>query len=73
MIREGARRRVSVFLFKTVVQSVFLFGVETWVVTPCIEQVLGFLKYQVVRKLKERIPRLRWDGIWEYTSTEAVR
>ena len=41
LIREGARLRVSGFFFKAVVQSVFLFCVEVWVVTPCMGQVIG--------------------------------
>ena len=32
--REGVRPQVSIFSFKSVTQSVFLFGVETWVVPP---------------------------------------
>ena len=32
--REGEELRVSVFFFKSVVQSVLLFGAETWVITP---------------------------------------
>ena len=40
--REGAEPRVSVFFFKSVVQSVFLFGSEIWVVTPHMGRVLGF-------------------------------
>ena len=31
--REGARPRLSSFFFKAVIQSVFIFGAETWVVT----------------------------------------
>ena len=34
--REGERPRVFGFFFKSVVQSVLLFGVETWVLTPCM-------------------------------------
>ena len=34
LIREGARLRVSGFFFKSVVQSMLLFGAETWVVNP---------------------------------------
>ena len=41
LIREGARPRVSVFFFKDVVQSVLLFGAETWVVNPRMGRVLG--------------------------------
>ena len=32
--REGARLQVYRFFFKAVIQSVFIFGAETWVVTP---------------------------------------
>ena len=39
--RYGARLRVSDFFLKALVQSVFLFGAETWVVTPCLVWVLG--------------------------------
>ena len=32
--KEGAKLRVSGFFFKSVIQSVFLFGAKTWVVAP---------------------------------------
>ena len=41
LIREGARPRVSIFLFKYVVQSVLLFVSETWLVTPCMGRAWG--------------------------------
>ena len=47
--REGARPQVSGFFFKSFVQSVFIFGEETWVVTPHMGQVLGGSEDQVVR------------------------
>ena len=47
--REGERPRVFGFFFKSVVQSVLLFGVETWVLTPCMGRVLGDFQNQVVR------------------------
>ena len=34
LFREGAEMRVSGNFFKAVVQEVFLFGAETWVLTP---------------------------------------
>ena len=60
--REGVAPRVSGFFFKAVVQSVMLFGAETWVVSPGISRVLGILQYQVARQLMGRL--LRWwiDG-----------
>ena len=60
--REGARPQVSRFFFKYVVQSVLLFGAETWVVNPCIRRVLG------------RFPRPGGaDTDWEYSTAEAGR
>ena len=51
MSREGASPRVSGFFFKAVVQSVLLFGAETWVVTPHMGRVLGGFQDQVARWL----------------------
>ena len=39
--REGAALRVSVSVFKAVVQTVLLFGSDTWVVTPHMGKALG--------------------------------
>ena len=39
--REGAETRVSGFFFKAVIQSVLLFGAETWVVTLRMGWFLG--------------------------------
>ena len=45
---EGVRPRVSGFFFKAI-QSVFLFGAETWVVTPHMGHILGVFQYQVAQ------------------------
>ena len=73
MIREGARPQVSGFFFKAVVQSVLLFGTETWVVNPCMGRFLGGFQYQMVRQLRGRLSLRRSDGRWEYTSSEVER
>ena len=41
LVREGADPRILGVFFKAVVQVVFLFELETWVLTPCMEQALG--------------------------------
>ena len=41
LIREGEETRVSGFFFKSVIQAVLLFGVETWVVNPRMDVFLG--------------------------------
>ena len=73
LIREESRPRVSRFFFKAVVQSVFLFGAETWVVAQRMGRFLGFLQYKVAQKLMGQLPRWRSDERWEYTSAEAAR
>ena len=66
-------RRVSGFFFRAAIQSVLLFGVDTWVVNPHMVRVLGGLQDQVARQLTGRIPRQRLDRKWEYTLAEAAR
>ena len=40
----GEATCVRIFI-NAIVQSVLLFGAETWVVTPSMGQVLGFFQY----------------------------
>ena len=47
--RKGERLRVYGFFFKAFVQSVLLFGTETWVVTSHMVRVLGGFQYQVAK------------------------
>ena len=46
--REGEDPKVSGHFFKAVVQAVFLFGAETWVLTPRVERYLSSLQHRVV-------------------------
>ena len=48
--RERAKLWVSGFFFKSVVQTVLIFGSDTWVVTPHIGRVLGRLHDWVERR-----------------------
>ena len=49
--QEGSDPRVSGMFFKSVVQAVFLFGSETWVLTPCMEQSLGSFQHRFARQI----------------------
>ena len=44
--------------FKAVVQSVLIFGAETWVVTSCMVRVLGGFEDQVARQFMGRLPEI---------------
>ena len=68
--REGTEPRVSGLFFKAVVQVVFLFVSETWVVTPRMGSALGGFQGQVARRLTGRLPRWKPYGKWMYTLTD---
>ena len=57
--RKGSDPKVSGHFFKAVVQAVFLFGAETWVLTPRTERALNIFQHRVARRLIGRQPR-RW-------------
>ena len=56
--------------FKAVVQQMLLFGVETWVVSPMMEQALSAFLHGAARRLTGRQPRRGRDGKWHYPSLE---
>ena len=66
LIREGADPKVSEHYYKVVVQAVLLFGEETWVITPRMEQALDSFQHRVSRRITGRQPRRRRGGIWDY-------
>ena len=64
--REGANLRVSGMFFKAVVQAVLLFGSDTWVMTPCMEQALGSFQHRVIQQITGKHPRSWEEGVWDY-------
>ena len=71
--REGATPRVSCFFFKVVIQSVLIFGAETWTVTPRMGKALREFQTQVARRMTGNLPRSTTDRTWRYTSAAAAR
>ena len=71
--REGATPRVSGLFYKAVVQSVLLYGSETWVLDKAKLQALSGFHNRVARRLSGRMPRFRpgpGAGTWEYPPIE---
>ena len=66
---EGADPKVSGVFYKTVVNSVLLYGCETWVVSPQVLRVLGGFHHRVARRLSGLMPSLR-QGEWYYPPLE---
>ena len=42
---------MSGFFLKAVIQAVLIFGLETWVVTPCMGKALEGFRIQVARRM----------------------
>ena len=59
---EGEDPRISSLFFKVVVQAVLLFGLETWVMNPCMERALGSFQHRVAQRTNESQPRRRREG-----------
>jgi hypothetical protein len=65
--REGATPRISAMFNKAVVQTVLLFGSESWVLTPSMLDKLEGFHRQITRRLTGRSPvYLRSEGTWQY-------
>ena len=51
-------------------QSVIMYGSETWVLTPLTKRVLGRFHHRMAHRLTGRKPRKGRDGVWVYPSLE---
>ena len=71
--RENAPPRVSAKFYKAIVQSVLLYGSETWVLSPAVMARLeGFHIRAAYRMAKRHVPRRGTNHQWVYPSSEAV-
>ena len=69
MGREGAEARRSGHIYLAVVQSVIMYGSETWGMTPHIDRMLdGF--HRLAYRLPEKQPWQGRDGVWKYPPLE---
>ena len=62
----GGRFMEARHIFKVVLQVVFLFGLDTWVVKPFIGRIIGGFYHRFSRRLTGRHPRRKTYGIWYY-------
>ena len=62
--RKGAYPKVSQAFYTAVTQAVFLFGAETWVLTPRMEKTLENFQSRAAMKITGRQPRRRKDKSW---------
>ena len=62
--REGDDAQTSGQIYLEVVQSVMLYGSETWVMTPRIRRAFGGFHHRVDRRMTGRKPWQGRDGMW---------
>ena len=66
LIREGADPCTSGYFYVTVVQSVLMFGSETWVVMSCTLWEMGGLYNWSARHISGRMPQRLHSEVWDY-------
>ena len=66
----GADDRTLGHIYLAVVQSVLLYGSETWVLIPHMQRVLGGFHHRVAHRLTGRQPQKGRYGSWVYPSLE---
>ena len=80
--REGADHLTSLTFYRAVVQAVFLFRTETWVLSMAMynrldEVHMGFLQHMTWKRAKRISDRTWWqeglDSIMKATGTQVVR
>ena len=69
---EGAPPKACAMFYKAIVQTVLLFGSETWVITNQMMEKLRGFHYRVASQICRKRPRQLSDGTWVYPSTKEV-
>ena len=72
LTRENASRRVMGCFYKAIVQSVLLYGSETWVISAANMNKLSAFHHGCARFISNRHIRPDDEGIWTYPSNESV-
>ena len=65
LTREGANTRMMATFYKTIIQSVLLYGSETWSLTEREFNLLASFHKKCVRCITHRWNRPRADGTWD--------
>ena len=70
LIREVSDAQAPGQIYLAVVQSIIMYGSETWVLTPRMKIVLGGFHHRVARRLMGRQPRKVRGVGWVYPSLD---
>ena len=72
LTRENASRRVMGHFYKAIVQSVLLYGSETWVISTANMRKLSSFHHGCARFISHRHIKPDDEGTWTYPSNESV-
>ena len=72
LIREGSDAQTLGQIYLVVVQSLLIYGSDTWVLTPRMKRVLGGFHHRVDLRLTGRQPWKGRDRGWVYPPMEDV-
>ena len=70
--KEGADADVSVNFYRAVIQAVFLFGEETWVLLAPMAQRLEGFHVGFLRQVKKLKSKRRKNGLWRKVAADKV-
>ena len=70
--KDGANHKAMASFYKAIVQSVLLYGSESWVLTLAIEKQLQSFHRRCARYITGQQIRQNEDGTWTYPSSESV-
>ena len=65
LLRDGATPRILGMFYKAIVQTVLLYGCETWVITSPIMKILDSFHHKVARRISNKQPHIV-NGTWQY-------
>ena len=71
LVRDGASPRCMAMFYKATVQSILLFGSETWVISGRMMKALEGFHHRAARRITGKMP-YREGGEWIYPSMTAV-
>ena len=70
LTKMGTTVRARAMIYKEVVQTLFLYGSDIWMVTGEMVTVIGGLYHQVTKKIAVNTARRAGDGRWEWPPAE---
>ena len=70
---EGADPKICANFYKAVVQTVLLFGSETWVISPAMLRTLEGFHHRIARQISGHKPEKLESGEWCYQPREEAR